>query len=109
MLIPDVVVTTSPSAEVTVYPAAQVLLVAEVVSPSSEVFDCGLKPQLYAGAGIPHYLRVDLNVPGAPVVVAGELAGRAYTERAREGRGGAGPGAPFPFELDPAALHGPGR
>jgi Uma2 family endonuclease len=44
-------------------PAAHVLLVAEVVSPSSVRMDRVLKPQMYAEAGVPNYLLIDLDEP----------------------------------------------
>lgn len=44
-------------------PAAQVLLVAEIVSPSSVRMDRVLKPMMYAEAGIANYLLVELDEP----------------------------------------------
>jgi Uma2 family endonuclease len=46
-----------------VIPAEDVLLVAEIVSPSSARMDRVLKPTMYAEAGIPDYLLVELDVP----------------------------------------------
>jgi Uma2 family endonuclease len=43
--------------------ANQVLLVAEIVSPSSVRMDRVMKPQVYAEAGIPNYLLVELDEP----------------------------------------------
>ncbi len=85
------------------FPAAKVLLVAEVVSPSSRSTDRFRKPGQYAVAGIPTYLRVELDDPH---VVAYRIGsdGR-YVECAR-----AYPGElltldePFPITLDPADL-----
>lgn len=85
------------------FPAALAALVAEVVSPSSRADDRFRKPAQYAQAGIPVYLRVELD----PLhVVAYEIgADGLYEETAR-----AEPGQelrlarPFPITFDPAAL-----
>ncbi|WKX70913.1 Uma2 family endonuclease [Streptomyces sp. XD-27] len=63
------------------YPAADVVLVVEVVSPDSEERDRKRKPQLYAEAGIPHFWRVEMNsADERPVVYVFELetATRSY-------------------------------
>src|SRR6266536_3781722 len=65
LLIPDLLVTRRLEATA-VYPAEDVLLVAEVVSPSTTTADRMIKPQLYAAAGIPWFLRVELAVPQPP-------------------------------------------
>ncbi|MFG2195277.1 Uma2 family endonuclease [Streptomyces sp. NPDC048639] len=44
----------------TYFPAADVVLAVEVVSPDSEARDHDTKPHKYAGAGIPHFWRVDM-------------------------------------------------
>jgi Uma2 family endonuclease len=56
----------------TSYPAEAVQLVAEVVSPESELRDRERKPQLYARAGITHFWRVEED-GGRPVVYVYEL------------------------------------
>jgi Uma2 family endonuclease len=43
--------------------AADVVLVAEIAWPSAARIDWVLKPRLYADAGIPAYLLLDLEVP----------------------------------------------
>jgi Uma2 family endonuclease len=58
IVIPDVVVTANQG-EWLVVDAAEVLLVAEVVSPTSGPRDRVLKPSLCAEAGIPWYLLVE--------------------------------------------------
>ncbi|MCK2216683.1 Uma2 family endonuclease [Actinomadura sp. ATCC 31491] len=58
--------------EVTCFEAGDVVLVAEVVSPDSEVRDRVRKPVLYAEAGIPHFWLIE-EVNGKPVVFAYEL------------------------------------
>lgn len=50
-----------------------VRLVVEVVSPESEVRDHERKPQLYAGAGIPHFWLVEKEDAEGAVVYAYEL------------------------------------
>jgi Uma2 family endonuclease len=62
---PDVVVLSSSAVEeyAGIVPAEHVAMVAEIVSPSSRRIDRMLKPQLYADAGIPTYLLVDLQEP----------------------------------------------
>lgn len=83
--------------------AGIVRLVVEIVSPSSRSMDRLTKPSLYAGAGIEHYWRVELD--GGPAVYAYRLDGQEYVAVA-EG----GPGQPlrldrpFPVTVDPAAL-----
>ncbi|WP_158542840.1 Uma2 family endonuclease [Phytoactinopolyspora halophila] len=58
IVIPDVVVTTDQS-DWLVVDAAEVVMVSEVVSPSSLSIDRILKPTLFAEAGIPWYLRIE--------------------------------------------------
>ena len=62
------------------YPAEAVALAVEVVSPESEVRDRERKPQLYAGAGIRHFWRVENGGGGGIVLYVYELdpATRAY-------------------------------
>jgi Uma2 family endonuclease len=103
ILIPDVVVT-SRTGDTLVYDAAEVALVAEVVSPSTLATDRLLKPELYAAAGIGCYLRMELTA-ASPELIAYRLSGRAYVEhgRARPGRTLLLPG-PIELEIDPGAL-----
>lgn len=103
--IPDLVVLhgADPDSELYNIPAVQVLLVAEVVSRSTRSDDRFRKPAQYAQAGIPVYLRVELDPPH----VVGHRIGPdgIYVEFAR-----AEPGQPFaltePFAMsfDPAVL-----
>jgi len=100
ILIPDLAVVTDPGAEDVVADAAVVAMVVEIVSPGSVATDRAIKPPLYAAAGIPHYLRVELG-DGPVVAWAYRLAGGSYRESAR-----AAPGEvlrltePFPADLD---------
>lgn len=103
--IPDFVVLRDNGAvdEVYNFPAAQVVLVGEVVSRSTRSDDRFRKPALYAQTGIPHYLRVELDPPHVVAYKIG--ADGLYVEYAR-----AEPGEllklaePFPLAFDPAIL-----
>ena len=103
--IPDVVVLRGvlPGDERGVFPAELAALAVEVVSPSTRATDRFRKPAQYAQAGIPVYLRVELDPPHVVAYAIGEDG--LYVETAR-----AEPGAPlrlaepFPLTLDPAAL-----
>ncbi|MYT23181.1 Uma2 family endonuclease [Streptomyces sp. SID7760] len=86
--------------EQTRFPAESVLLAIEVVSPDSIARDRSLKPAKYAGAGIPHFWRVE-NADGRAVVYVYEL------DPATRGYGAAGifharlkVDVPFPIDLD---------
>lgn len=59
MLIPDVAVIKTPDVDTLYYKADDILLVVEVISPSSRSHDKALKRALYAEAGIRYYLLVD--------------------------------------------------
>lgn len=79
---PDVLIVTAAAAEDenrTYYLPEETCLVVEVVSPESEDRDRLTKPQRYAGAGIPHFWRVEEN-DGLPVIYVYELdpASNAY-------------------------------
>ncbi|MEU7020408.1 Uma2 family endonuclease [Streptomyces sp. NPDC046203] len=84
-----------------------VLLVVEIVSPSSSGrrTDRLLKPPYYAEAGIAHLWRLELGP--VPALIVSELSGdgRRYVERAvaEAGRETAIE-APFPLKLDPGRL-----
>lgn len=60
VLIPDVAVVQARK-DVVAYEAAEVVLVAEVVPPSTAVQDHVLKRSLYAAASIPRYLIVEAD------------------------------------------------
>ncbi|HEX8863331.1 MAG TPA: Uma2 family endonuclease [Actinomycetes bacterium] len=57
-----------------------VLLVVEVVSPATTTTDRIIKPQLYAAAGIPWFLRVELEVPQPPELWLYRAVGNTYAE-----------------------------
>jgi Uma2 family endonuclease len=56
----------------TCYEPSEVRLVVEVVSEESAIRDRERKPQLYAGAGIGHFWRIE-NLDGDPVAYTFEL------------------------------------
>lgn len=81
--------------------AADVVLLAEVVSPSTRKNDRFFKPIEYAMAGIPHYWRVE--VEPELFVVAYTVADGAYVETGRW-TGVHELDAPFALILDVPAL-----
>jgi Uma2 family endonuclease len=75
--IPDLVVTTEPIADETVWlPADKVALAVEIVSEGSERMDRWLKPVEYAEAGIPLFWRVEPD----DTVAQFRLDGHRYVE-----------------------------
>lgn len=104
ILIPDLAVIAVPGLGLAVYEAVDVALVVEITSPGNAVVDRVIKPQLYAQAGIPHYLRIEQGEAGPGAVVHRLQRGR-YVEAAR-----VEPGhplvltEPFAVTLDLAAL-----
>lgn len=106
---PDVSVVSAAAAadlDRTYYLPADVVLVVEVVSKSSEIRDRETKPRRYAEAGIRHFWRIE-NDGGRPVAYVYELdpATNTYTligifhERLKLP-------VPFPVDLSLAALSG---
>ncbi|WP_236793614.1 Uma2 family endonuclease [Amycolatopsis sp. GM8] len=78
--------------------AANVLIVIEIVSPSSHRMDTVVKHGEYADAGIPHYWIVDLDDPIS--LVAGHLAGEFGYQDAPAATRTFSTKEPFPIELD---------
>ncbi|WP_300011882.1 Uma2 family endonuclease [Pseudonocardia sp.] len=87
--------------------ASEVVLVVEVVSPSSVRTDHVVKRGEYADAGIPHYWIVDLDDPVS--LIACHLAGDFGYRDGGAVTGLFSPTAPFAVEidLDPPAPTGP--
>ncbi|HVW41482.1 MAG TPA: Uma2 family endonuclease [Amycolatopsis sp.] len=99
LLIPDFVVVICPGEDFLYGTAADVLLAAEIESPSSKVTDRLRKRQLYAEANIPYYLLV--NPAADPVeVVLFELAGGQYHEITRSDGGTLTLDRPFAATMD---------
>lgn len=99
LLRPDIVVLEEPGGDQAILDAAHLTLAGEVTSPSNSGIDRLLKPQLYAAAGVPFYLRIDLaeSVGGPPRRRAlqaprGSLPG----ERGRRAGRGPEPARPVP-------------
>jgi Uma2 family endonuclease len=86
ILIPDLAVVNTPGVDRTVAEPADVVLVVEITSPGNAVVDRALKPQLYAQAGIPHYLLIELGAE-PPTAVAFRLRQSCYVPVRRVGRG----------------------
>ncbi len=61
VMIPDIALLSPAGLDATIYDAGWVVMVVEVTSPSNAWADRLVKPEAYARAGIPHYLRVDLD------------------------------------------------
>lgn len=101
--IPDLVVIRPTDRTLSNVPADRIVLAAEVVSRSSRSMDRFVKPALYAQAGIPCYLRLELT----PLRL---VAYRIGADGLYEETGRAEPGEvlkltePFPITIDPAAL-----
>lgn len=90
-LIPDFVVIDRPGFDGLFLPARNVVLVGEVASPSTRVYDRTTKRALYAESGIPFLMLVDPGEPptallfelqdGEYVEIAGSTDGRLEMER----------------------------
>jgi Uma2 family endonuclease len=100
---PDIVVADTDDIGNTVE-AAEVKLVAEVVSPSNAGTDRLLKPQLYAAAGIGWYLRVEQPQDSVELHLQ-RLDGDHYVPYVVAGLGQAfASEEPFPFRVEVASL-----
>ncbi|MGH3899526.1 MAG: Uma2 family endonuclease [Pseudonocardiaceae bacterium] len=104
ILIPDLAVVNTPGADRTVAEPADVALVVEITSPGNAMVDRAIKPEIYASAGIAHYLLIELGAESPTAVVFGLRRGRYLPVRR------VGPGErlrldePFGVDVDLAAL-----
>ncbi|MDQ7802428.1 Uma2 family endonuclease [Amycolatopsis sp. A133] len=83
LLTPDLVILNCPGGDTIAYSASDVLLVAEITSPSTKVQDRVLKRALYAEALIPYYLQVEPLEPAVATLF--ELQGDEYEPIAKSG------------------------
>jgi Uma2 family endonuclease len=112
LLVPDVVVAEAAAVhggrQARALAAEQVLAVAEIVSPSSRTTDRRWKPEAYAEAGIPIFVRLELDSPDGPVVHAFTLVDGTYVAAATlTGPHPQQAALPFAVDLTPATLVGP--
>ncbi|MDN5918405.1 MAG: Uma2 family endonuclease [Pseudonocardia sp.] len=86
ILIPDLAVVTLVDSDGVTCEASETRLVVEILGPNRRRTGEAVKPALYAAAGIPHYLRIDLG-PDGPEATAYALSDGRYREtvRARPG------------------------
>ncbi len=104
LLVPDVLVASAAAVwnGSSVLSPPDVLLVVEVVSPSSRTMDRITKPTLYAAAGVPAYWRVELSESGSASVVTFRLNETTYVEQAAVSPGDeVDLGWPLPLRLAP--------
>ncbi|MGQ0777509.1 MAG: Uma2 family endonuclease [Pseudonocardiales bacterium] len=97
-VIPDFCVIDRPGFDGVILPARHVVLVGEIASPFTRVYDRTAKRALYAEAGIPYLLMVD---PGSqpPSAVCYELCDGGYVQCARSEDGLLRLNRPFPVRL----------
>ncbi|MFG1920384.1 Uma2 family endonuclease [Cryptosporangium sp. NPDC048952] len=102
VIIPDVVVHSSVGTEGVFVPAEEVVMIVEIVSPSTKQVDRLLKPGLAAQAGIQFYVLVE---PDGPTVTVHELDNGSYRQVVTaSGEKTLTVTEPFPVEFRPAEL-----
>ncbi|MGH3985219.1 MAG: Uma2 family endonuclease [Pseudonocardiaceae bacterium] len=98
-LIPDFCVIDRPGFNGVILSARHVVLVGEIASPSTRVYDRTTKRALYAEAGVPYLLMVDPSCQ-PPAAVCYELLDGEYVERAGSDGGLMLLDRPFSVRLD---------
>lgn len=92
----------------TFFPAENLVLAVEVVSPRSVKEDRLTKPAAYAAAGVPFYWRIEGVGDGRPTVVTHRLSGGIYVEHLALKSGNEATitteASPIEVTLDPAGL-----
>jgi Uma2 family endonuclease len=96
-LVPDFAVIDKPGFAGVILSATHFVLVGEIASPSTRVYDRTTKRALYAEAGIPFLMLVEPNPPTATLY---ELADGEYIEITRSTAGRIELPRPFPVVLD---------
>lgn len=102
IFVPDLIVVDFPPPNRQIWDASEVHLALEIVSTGSKAMDRSIKPRLYAEAGIPVYVRVEMG--DVPTALIGRLAGDGYVvgERSPVLR----LTEPYPVRIDLPALLG---
>ena len=100
LFIPDFTVLKRRGLRSLTVPAADVLLIGEVISRSTKVNDLVVKRHMYAEAGVSYYLIIDpaKGAPKATLLELGEAG--AYVEIARSENGVLTIERPFPVTID---------
>ena len=105
IMLPDIVVLDEPGLDAVIVEPDPVVLVVEVTAPSNAWVDRLVKPDAYARAGIPYFLRVDLDCADAGLdATSYSLATKGFVVSARAAEGRLRLDKPFPTDLDLAAL-----
>ncbi|MEO3871356.1 Uma2 family endonuclease [Nonomuraea sp. B12E4] len=106
LYIPDVVVVSESASESVglMFAPSDLLLVVEVISPSTGMYDKTIKAAVYAAAGIPLYWCVE---PDGPILYVYELEGDSYKEPVAHKAGTTVTlSSPYRVSFDPADLVG---
>ncbi len=105
IMLPDIVVLNEPGLDAVIFEPDSVALVVELTSPSNAWVDRLVKPEAYASAGIPHFLRVDLERTGTELgATSYSLARDGFVVSARAVRGRLTLERPFHTDLDLGTL-----
>lgn len=114
--VPDLVIVQEEAVRANLprYPADEVLVAIEIISPGSRRIDTKVKPDEYAEAGIPYYWVIDLDEPLS--LAAYHLAGVFGYQEAPAVTRVFQTNEPFPLRIDltelpdgPARQHGEGN
>lgn len=105
IMIPDIVVLNEPGLDAVIVDPDPVALVVEVTSPSNAWVDRLVKPEACACAGIPYFLRVDLDRAGMELgATSYSLVRDGFVVSSRSTSGRLTLSEPFHADLDLAAL-----